>query len=138
MDIKEIAAEVRRQLKAEFPKCGWSVTIERYSMGQSLHVALTSAPESPFASLVDENGNIHKGDYAQMNQYQLRRNEPDQWDYVCNGARLTPEAWSMLKRADEIGNARNWDHSDLQTDYHNVNYYFHLDIGRWDKPFVVK
>ena len=27
--------------------------------------------------------------------------------------------------------------SDIQQDYYNCNFYYHLDIGKWDKPFVL-
>ena len=42
-NIKDIAATIRETLKREFPQCKFSVQIERYSMGQSLHVALIVA-----------------------------------------------------------------------------------------------
>ena len=44
IDIKEIAQRIKKQLKKEFPDCKFSATIERYSMGQSLCIALMAAP----------------------------------------------------------------------------------------------
>ena len=44
MNIKDIAKEIRSKLKKEFPSCNFSVTIERYSMGQSMDICLMSAP----------------------------------------------------------------------------------------------
>lgn len=38
MDIKEIAKLVRKDLKEAFPNYIFKVQIERYSMGQSLHI----------------------------------------------------------------------------------------------------
>jgi hypothetical protein len=35
-------------------------------------------------------------------------------------------------------NTDNHDNSDVQSDYFDVGHYVDLDIGRWDKPFVVK
>jgi len=134
-DIKEIAKDIRRQLRKEFPECKFSVTIDRYSMGQSLNIALMSAPFAAFAQDVDANGNQFAGDYAQLNQYQLRK-EPD--EYICNGVYLTPEAWAVMKRADEIQRQYNWNKSDLRTGYHDVKFYFHPKIGKRDKPFEIK
>ena len=131
-DLKDIAKDIRKQLKKEFPKCKFSVTIDRFSMGQSMLIALMGAPFAAFAKDEDVNGNLHKGDYAQLNQYQLRK-EPE--EYICNGVYLTPEAWAVMKRADEIQRQYNWDNSDLQTDYFDVNFYFHPQIGKWDRPF---
>lgn len=34
-------------------------------------------------------------------------------------------------------NAGNHDRSDSQTDYYDVGWYVDIQIGRWDKPFVV-
>lgn len=132
MNIKDISKQVKAQLKKEFPNCKFSVTIERFSMGQSMCVALTAAPFAVFNGAVDANGYTQEKDYAQLNHFQLR-SEPR--DYICNGYYLTPEAWATLKRADEIGNGQNWDKSDIQTDYFDVNYYFDIAIGRWNKAF---
>lgn len=32
-------------------------------------------------------------------------------------------------------NVGNHDNSDIQTDYFDVGWYIHLNIGRWDKPY---
>ena len=53
-----------------------------------------------------------------------------------NGITLTQEAWDCMAAAFKIANKDNWDKSDIQTDYFNVNYYLHLAIGKWDKPFT--
>ena len=41
------------------------------------------------------------------------------------------EAFAALKSADY------YDRSDAMTDYFDTAYYFDLNIGRWDKPYVV-
>ena len=133
-DIKEIAKDIRKQLKKEFPKCKFSVRIERYSMGQNMTISLMTAPFEVFASDTDVNGYEREGDYAQLNEYQLWR-EPE--DYICNGTYLTSNAWDIMKRADEIQGKYNWDKSEHMTDYFNVNYYFHAQIGQWNKAFQV-
>ncbi len=134
-DIKEIAKEIRKQVKKEFPTCKFSVSIERYSGGQSLNVALMEAPFECFANDTDVNGNPEDGDYAQLNEYQLRRDYNDV--LICNGTYLTREAWDVMKRTDEIQGEYNWDKSDRQSDYFNVNYWYHSAIGKWNKAFQV-
>jgi hypothetical protein len=133
--IKEIAKEVRIELKKQFPNCKFSVVKESYSMGQSLTVSLMSAPFEAVQSMIDVNGNKHEKYYFQLNQYQLK-NDFDYNENICNGIKLTKEAFEVLKKATEIANKENWDKSDIQSDYFNVNFYFHLAIGKWDKPFV--
>ena len=48
LGIKEIAKQIRTQLKSEFPECNFSVTKESYSGGCSLTIALMTAPFEPF------------------------------------------------------------------------------------------
>jgi hypothetical protein len=127
-DIKSIAATVREALKREFPMCSWSVTIERFSMGQAMNVYLMKAPFNPLA----EEGIT----YAQLNEFQLK-DELARERAISNGNLLTTEGWDTMKRAAEIMNGENWDHSDSMTDYFDVNYYTHLQIGKWNRPFEV-
>ena len=131
-DIKEIAKEVKGELVKRYPGCTWSTRIERFSGGQSLKVALLSAPFEAFASDKDCNGNPVRG-YAQLNQYQFQR--PDD-DMVNNATPLTKQAWDCMTDAYHIASKDNWNNSDPQTDYFDVNYWLHLEIGHWDKPFI--
>jgi hypothetical protein len=34
-------------------------------------------------------------------------------------------------------NDGNWDKSDIQTDYFNVGWYSDIDVGKWDKPYIL-
>jgi hypothetical protein len=126
--LKEIAVEVREALKKEFPKCKFSVRTQYFSMGCSLHVALMSAPFEAYASEKEE----HRGN--QLNKYQLK-DGPSKWNNICNGVHLTNEAWKVLQRVGEIATKDQWVDSDPQSDYYNTNYYFHLNVGQWKKPF---
>lgn len=115
MTATEIAKEIRAQLKREFPHCKFSVTT---GPGRSITVALM---EAPWQALKDGTS------YTQLNHY-----------YLKEDGRLSPQAKGILIRANKLANARNWDRSDSQVDYFDVNYYFDLHIGKWDKPFTVK
>lgn len=47
----------------------------------------------------------------------------------------------VLKFVDEIMkvmNKGNWDKSDIQTDYFNVGWYTDINIGRWNKPYILE
>lgn len=131
-DISNIAKDVRAQLKKEFPACKFSVTIDRFSGGQSMTVALMEAPFAVFANLNTSIGYTHNGDYAQLNHMWMR--DPGK-EYINNGYYLTPKSWKVLAKAIEIANKKNWDRSEIQTDYFDVNYYFDLEIGKWNRPF---
>ena len=132
--LTEITKEIRAELKKEFPECKFSVTTKH---GLEIAVALMSAPESPFANLNTVNGHTHDGSYAQLNHYHINRDRGASW-WISNGYYLTEAAARMFKKVAEIGNRENWNNSDLMTDYFDVNYYFHLNVGKWDKPFTVK
>ena len=114
--IKDIAKEVRVNLKKEFPECKFSVTIERYSGGQALNVYLMSSKENVF---------VADYEYEQINHYYIDRNDA-----------LTNYGKEVLNKANELSNADNWDKSDSQVDYFFVNYYFHLSVGKWNKPYT--
>jgi len=131
-DIKIIAKEVKQELAKRYPECSWLTRIKRFSGGQELRVALLSAPFEAFAKDTDCNGNPVRG-YAQLNQYQFSR--PDD-ENINNGTPLTQQAWDCMAEVYQIANSNNWNNSDPQTDYFDVNYWLHLEIGRWDRPFV--
>ena len=133
-DIKTIAKMVRKELKTSHPDAKFSVTIERYSGGQSLTVALMAAS---FEAI--RNNSPHQ----QLNQYTIRRDTYE--DYLGNGSfdnykptKMTEAAWKLMKSVDEIADRDNWNNSDSMIDYFDVNYYLHLAIGKWNKDFMVK
>jgi len=150
LGTKEIAKRIREQLKREFPRCKFSVVTEYYSMGSSIHISLMKAnfkvkqdfseiPEQAVLRFTDQLRTkkqleeMQKENYHQLNQYQLRtEHNPSEW---CNGVFLTEKGHDLLKRVVEISDQYHFDESDIQTDYFNVNYYLHLNLGKWNKPF---
>lgn len=122
--LKEIATDVRTTLKKEFPECKFSVRTEYYSMGQALHVSLMSAPFPVLA-------NNPRG-YAQINEFYINKDRLDN-----NGAQYTPEGRALASCMVAIANKDNWNRSDSQTDYYDVNYALSAAVGKWDKPFQI-
>lgn len=147
--LKDIAKEVRADLKKEFPDCKFSVRTEYFSMGQALHVSLMSAPFEAYPEILPEFNfycdesdveryrqrleGARKDGHSQCSQYSLE--DGDRERLINNGVPITKECFECLKRVCEISNKHNWDRSEPMTDYFDVNYYFHLNIGQWDKPF---
>lgn len=124
-DIKDIAKAVRDYVKKKYPNCKFSVSIERYSGGQSLTVSLLEADFNP---LKDESFWQISGDgnkYFDVNQF-----------YFEESDKLTKEAIAVLKDVRDFYNQYNYDYSDPQQDYFNVRFYEHLNIGQWNKGFV--
>lgn len=120
-DIKTTAKEIRQALRREFPACKFSVSIKRYTGGQSLSIDVMSCPFEVMAT-----GALGTEKYWQVNHY-----------HIGTSQSYTPEGKALLLRVKELANADNWDHSDHMTDYFDVNYYVHISVGRWDRPFVV-
>jgi hypothetical protein len=63
--------------------------------------------------------------YDQVNPYHFQNH----YDGVAK--EFLTEALKALKAADY------YDRSDAMTDYFDTAYYYDLNIGRWDKPYVV-
>jgi len=129
---KEIAADVRKALKKEFPECKFSVTSKYFAGGSEMNVRLM---EAPFPIFREDTTNEHvkwflENGYCDVNHFWIGR------DHHCEESGYTPRAVAVLRKANEIANAENWDNSDPMTDYFDVNFYFHMGVGRYDRPFI--
>jgi hypothetical protein len=47
------------------------------------------------------------------------------------------KAKQFLREVLTAMNDGNWDKSDIQTDYFNVGWYVNVNIGSWNKPYVL-
>lgn len=147
-----ISKIARQALKKEFPNCKFNITTEYYSGGSSITLSLMKAdfkvvkdvkdiPEEAFERL-ERLGRYTKDQviiqqtklYHQLNQYHFNK-EYDAIDWN-NGVFLTEQAHKVLNRAVQIIQHYNWDHSDIQSDYFDVHFYLHVQIGKYDRPFV--
>ena len=132
LTTKEIAKRVRAYLKKQFPDCKFSVRAKYFSGGSELSIALMGAPFEAFLE--------NPVGYAQLNHFTLLHDYPD-YDNpnapLCNGRKLTREAWELLRDVTKFALSFNRDDSEPMLDYYDTNFYFDLSIGRWDKPFKV-
>jgi hypothetical protein len=142
--LKQIAREVREQLKTEFPCSKFSVRTEYYSMGQALNVELVNADFKVFRT-PDEirQDAIHGEEQWQTNardnlviNAQRGYTQLSGTSHVDDSKLFTEEAKKILNRVINIINADNWDHSDIMTDYFDVHYSVRFDIGDSGKPLV--
>lgn len=121
LDITEIAKRVKKELNTEGLK--WSVTTERFAGGQSINVHLL---EAPFEVFTEEFINEKNKKYTQVNTHNV-----ENADYLTEKGKL------LMKRARQVTESYNYDDSDPRTDYYNVNFYSHYEIGKYDRPFKV-
>jgi len=149
-DLDTIIKEIRETLKKEFPAFKFSLRQQHYSGGRSIHLSIMESPikiikpyeeisERVFFQLEsrhytkDQIKTAQANRYHQLNGYTLYEEyNPDNWN---NGVFLTEQGFKALKRINEILNLRNYDHSDIQSDYSDLNYYTHFSLGKWDKDF---
>lgn len=124
-NIKDIAKTVREYVKKKYPNYKFSVTIERYSGGQSMTVSLLEADFDPLVNDSYWREGSDNGKYYDVNQY-----------YIDTSEALTPKAKEVIKDVRNFYNQYNYDHSDAMTDYFNKRFYETITIGRWDKGFV--
>ena len=47
------------------------------------------------------------------------------------------DAKAFLTEVMDAMNNGNWDKSDIQSDYFNVGWYVEVQIGKWNKPYIV-
>jgi len=107
LDIAEIAKKVRADIKAAKLPGKISVRIQRYAGGRSLRVKAVV----PFP--------VRHGDVEREN-----RERAEGLDCPW----LTREAYELQEKLKEITEAYNYDRSDIQTDYFDVNFYLHVDL----------
>jgi hypothetical protein len=134
-DTKIIAAQMREILKEQAPDCKFSVTRDV----NSITIALMQAPFPVFANDTDSNGNVRTRQYAQLNHYAFHpHNFMLHTERMAGGYKLTEQGWNVLAKAAKLATLHNWDNSDISADYFDVNYYFNLHVGKWNKYFQVK
>lgn len=107
---KEHASEIRTELKKHFPKFRFSVAIRDH---MALRVTIKSGPVK---FLNDDRGG------RTINHY-----HPHLYDH--------PE---LLSDIIKVINKKNFDESDLETDYTNVGFFLNIYQGTFEKPYVLK
>ena len=116
---EEVAA-IRGQLKEKFKGLKFSVRKQHHS---SVSVTI-KAGNVDFSDILDDSG------YAQINQYWLNRTGKHE--------HLFEEIYKVIKTAPaSVEGGREWfDDSDSMTDYFHTAFYFSVNVGSWDKPYV--
>lgn len=92
-----------------------SITTERYSMGQSINIAIKKLP---------------KGVWLRSEEYRraVELNLPGAMQGGTNS--YTPQVKSWLKVLQNIHDSYNYNDSDSMTDYFDVNYYGSVEVTR--------
>ena len=107
----KIAAALKVALKA-YPTVKYSLSVQNHS---SITCRIKQGPKS-----LDPEG---KG-YVSVNVYWI--------DSHYDG-----ETAKILNTINGCLNLDNFNDSDSQSDYFSVGHYVHIEIGQWDKPYIV-
>lgn len=149
MYTKEIAKQIRNEVKQLGGKV--SVTFKSFSGGSEIGVSVMQAPLrlkktaeeiTPFAFeqlqdrvyTKDQIINMQNEKYHQLNQYQLNGEyNNDTWN---NGVFLTKAGHVWLQKINSIIKKHHRDNSDSSIDYFDCNFYYNINLGKWDNPFI--
>jgi hypothetical protein len=136
INAEEVKA-IRNALKKKFPEHKFSVTKD--SGGLAVNVAIM---EGPAFKAEDEEWSQYQDKYVAVDLNTGHHQINHVWckDHYPNNGEFFEEIVKIIKTAPyEAGVGDLWfDESDAMIDYFHTAYYFHIEVGKWDKPFKVK
>ena len=125
---QEKKAKIREALKKVVP------TDWKWSLGVRHHSSIVmTISEGPAELMVRPEG-VGSGDNWEAKTFTGHRQLND--FYIDH--EYTGELFDIMTKIVQALNLDNFDHSDPMSDYFHVGHYVDLQIGKWDKPFVVK
>lgn len=114
MDFTETAKTIRQEIRNAFKGTGVKVSVR----GRDYLSIDAAILEAPFDVL--NNGST----YEQLNHF-----------YYEEDDRLTEEGKAVCRKIMQIMRKYHYDKSDAMIDYFDTNFYIHLEVGNWDRPF---
>ena len=130
-DVKHI----RNELKKELPQYKFSVVRDHHS---SVTISLMKGPAFNDYEYFDRYNNVTKtanlsdGEHHHINQYHLED------FYGKENAEILSKIDTISRTAPAKNGGKVWyNDSDIQTDYFDIAYYVHINVGKWNKPYEV-
>jgi hypothetical protein len=122
---QETKAKIAAELKKVIPKTWkYSLAVRDHS---TIVLTIASAPVDLMQIVRDNREHGKRDDYAQLNQYYL--------DREFKGNAEMCELFEKIR--DTLKGADFYDNSDSQRDLHDVSHYININLGKWNKPFIV-
>jgi len=125
---QERKAKLTPAIKAAMQKYGIKGTIstDRYSLTVTIKSGSIDFIKNYNETVRQRPGQLYFADkYMQVN---------DRWYHDHFSGR----AKTFLSELFTAMNAGNHDNSDIMTDYFDVGWYVHVNVGRWNKPYILK
>lgn len=116
--LKEIASKVKGYAKEHYPCFKFSVRSQNYSGYSVICITLVSGG---VPAILSDRSRI-----SGLNNLKLLKSE------------ISEEAYDAVNDVYKYAQSYNYNDSDSEIDYYDVNFYLRIDIGRWDKPYEVK
>ena len=130
-DVKHI----RNELKKELPQYKFSVVRDHHS---SVTISLMKGPAFKDYEYFDRYNNVTKtanlsdGEHHQINQFHLED------FYGKENAEILSKIDTISRTAPAKNGGKVWyNDSDIQTDYFDIAYYVHINVGKWNKPYEI-
>lgn len=119
LSTTDISARVRVYAKERYKDYKFSVRTEYYSGGSSIYIKLVSGPVPAFKE------DAPRPYISTMSD-------------ISEKFGLTSEVYAVLSDVVAYCNSFNYDDSDSMTDYFDTNFYLHINVGEYGKPYEVK
>ena len=146
---KNLTSTIREKIKKAFPTCKFSITVQTYSGGQSVKIALMSAPFNPFNDFTEDMTERKMRAFPFLTREEAREQVMNNYNEIVNDGHhdvnnyyikddllMTEKAKEVMTKVGGIAQGFNYDDSDGQIDYFDTNFYLHLSIGKLDKSFI--
>jgi len=127
LTVKDIAKLVKTFCKTVYPTCKFSITSDYHS----INIYLMETNFEVFANEEDKYSHYYDGTTKLTANMQLNQ------FYLLENKKLTERAKTMFYNIHTYLNSYNYNDSDAMTDYFDTNFYEHLEIGKWDRPFKI-
>lgn len=135
---KEVIQQVRTDLKALNKKFGVKTTVTGLH-AMTLRVTIVEG-------VIDFGSNMQD---CVLNEWHSKPGKEERAAYLqeCKGItfnhyhaerQFSGTALDYIQQLIEIIKKQYWDESDLMTDYFHCSFYIDIQIGRWDKPYMLK
>ncbi len=123
---QELKAKLAPAIKAICKKYGVKATLSVRN-----HLSLVLTVKSGKIDFINDFGNTPEA-RADAEKFGIQVN-PYHYKSHFNG-----EAYHFLSEVIPAMNDGNWDKSDAQVDYFNVGWYIGVNIGKWNKPYILE
>lgn len=123
----EMTKAVRVALKEKMP--GWKISVKKNPHSSTIYLTIEESPKEIDLMLEFVNDDCREDGYMDVNHYFIEQ-------YVF--AEHYKKIIEIMKEATASVGHPFYDKSDIQTDYFNTAYYYYLQIGSYEKPYIKK